>query len=102
MSRYFFDIHDGHDFTGDEDGVSLEDLSYKAVDVLPDIVREKLPDGPRRTFSVKARDEQARYVFRATPTLASAWIVGCNAIACENSGQRPAQRICGRRAFTVS
>lgn len=78
MSRYFFDIHDGHDFTSDEDGLlcgTLRDLSYQAVDVLPDIVREELPDGPRRTFSVKARDESGSYVFRATLTLASAWIM---------------------------
>ncbi|WP_051371406.1 DUF6894 family protein [Mesorhizobium loti] len=78
MSRYFFDIHDGHDFALDEDGIkceTLKDLSYQAVDVLPDIVREELPDGPNRTFSVKARDGTGAYVFRATLTLASAWIV---------------------------
>ena len=78
MARYFFDIHDGHDFTSDEDGIvceTLKDLSYQAVDVLPDIVREALPDGPRRTFSVKVRDDGGQYVFRATLTLASAWIV---------------------------
>jgi uncharacterized protein DUF6894 len=57
MSRYFFDIHDGHDFTSDEVGTvcnTLKELSYQAVDVLPDILREELPDGPRRTFSVKS------------------------------------------------
>lgn len=78
MSRYFFDLHDGHEFTRDDDGMiceSLKDLSYQAVDVLPDVVREELPDGPRRTFSVKVRDEAGDYVFRATLTLASAWIV---------------------------
>lgn len=78
MSRYFFDIHDGYDFARDEDGIqceTLKDLSYQAVDVLPDIVREELPDGPSRTFSVKARDGTGAYVFRATLTLASAWIV---------------------------
>jgi hypothetical protein len=78
VARYFFDIHDGHDFTKDEDGIdcdTLKDLSYQAVDVLPDIVRETLPDGPLRTFSVKVRDHGGQYVFRATLTLASAWIV---------------------------
>ena len=78
MSRYFFDVHDGHDFTRDDDGVlcgTLRELSFQAVDVLPDIVREELPNGPRRTFSVKARDDTGAYVFRATLTLASAWIV---------------------------
>ena len=78
MSRYFFDIHDGHDFARDEEGNlcdTLKELSFRAVDVLPDIVREELPDGPRRTFSIKARDETGAYVFRATLTLASAWIL---------------------------
>jgi hypothetical protein len=78
VSRYFFDIHDGHEFTSDEDGIvceTLKDLSFQAVDVLPDIVREELPDGPRRTFTVKARDETGAYVFRATLTLASSWII---------------------------
>lgn len=78
MSRYYFDINDGHDFTRDDDGMvcdTLEQLGYQAVDVLPDIVREELPDGPRRTFSVKVRNDRGRYVFRASLTLASAWIV---------------------------
>lgn len=78
MPRFFFDIDDGEDFTSDEEGMfcgTLKDLSYQAVDVLPDIAREELPNGPRRTFLVKARDETGQYVFRATLTLASAWIV---------------------------
>lgn len=78
MARYFFDIHDGNDLTKDEDGVvcgSLSDLSFQAIDVLPEIVREALPDGPPRTFYVKVRDVAGRYVFRATLTFASAWIV---------------------------
>lgn len=78
MSRYFFDLHDGEEFTADVDGIvcaSLDDLSFHAVDVLPDIAREILPDGPRRTFSVKVRDHDDQRVFRATLTLATAWIV---------------------------
>ncbi|QPC93540.1 DUF6894 family protein [Mesorhizobium sp. INR15] len=78
MSRYFFDIHDGHALTSDDDGIaceSLKDLSYQAVDVLPDLAREDLPNGPTRTFFAKVRDDSGRYVFRATLTLASAWIV---------------------------
>ena len=78
MSRYFFDLHDGNELQSDEDGIdcaSLKDLGFRAVDVLPDIAREELPDGPRRTFSVKVRDATGGYVFRATLALASSWMV---------------------------
>jgi hypothetical protein len=78
MSRYYFDVHDGDELNIDEDGIicgTLDELSFHAVDVLPDIAREVLPDGPRRTFSVKVRDDLHQNVFRATLTLASAWIV---------------------------
>ncbi|BCG87922.1 hypothetical protein MesoLj113c_40320 [Mesorhizobium sp. 113-3-9] len=77
MSRYYFDVHDGEELTVDEDGIfcaSLEELSFHAVDVLPDIAREVLPDGPRRILSVKVRDCSGQHIFRATLTLASAWI----------------------------
>lgn len=78
MPLFYFDIHDGHEFTRDDAGIecsSLEDVSKQAVDVLPDIAREELPNGPRRTFQVKVRDGSGRYVFRASLTLASGWMV---------------------------
>ncbi|MDG4898664.1 hypothetical protein P9272_34700 [Mesorhizobium sp. WSM4976] len=78
MPLFFFDIHDGNELTRDDAGLecsSLQDLSSKAVDVLPDIAREELPNGPRRTFLVKVRNEAGRYVFRASLTLASSWMV---------------------------
>ena len=78
MARYFFDLHDGNEFTGDDDGEvcgSLTDVSDYAVSVLPDIAREELPDGPNRRFWIKVRDENGRYIFRASLALASAWLV---------------------------
>jgi hypothetical protein len=78
MSQYFFYIHDGLEFTSDAEGsacVSLNDVSYQAMDVLPAIAREFLPDGPHRTFSVRVRDGDGQFVYRASLTLASAWIV---------------------------
>lgn len=74
MARYFFDFEDGKD----EDGIvceTLDDLSVQAVDVLPDLIKEVLPDGSRRAMSVRVRNGQGAYVFRATVTLASSWIV---------------------------
>jgi len=78
MARYFFDIHDGREFSGDETGEicgSLTDVSDYAVSVLPDIAREELPNGPNRLFWIKVRDEEGRYIFRASLALASAWLV---------------------------
>jgi hypothetical protein len=78
MPLFFFDIHDGNELTRDDSGVecaSLAEVSDKAIDALPDIAREELPNGPRRTFLVKVRDDAGRYVFRASLALASAWIV---------------------------
>ncbi|RWB76899.1 MAG: hypothetical protein EOQ50_08180 [Mesorhizobium sp.] len=78
MPLFYFDIHDGYEFTRDDTGIecsSLEDVSKQAVDVLPDIAREELPNGPRRTFQVKVRDGSGRHVFRASLTLASSWMV---------------------------
>ncbi|MBZ9764014.1 hypothetical protein LB553_24485 [Mesorhizobium sp. CA8] len=47
----------------------------QAVDVLPDIAREELPNGTARTLFVKVRDDAGRYIFRASLKLASAWMV---------------------------
>ncbi|MBZ9676349.1 DUF6894 family protein [Mesorhizobium sp. ES1-1] len=85
MARYFFDLHDGHEFTDDREGVicdTLAELSDHAVSVLPDIAREELPGGPSRRFWIKVRDENGAYVFRASLALATAWLV-------ENAGGRP-------------
>ncbi|MFA6154206.1 hypothetical protein [Mesorhizobium sp.] len=78
MARYFFDLHDGNEFTDDREGVicgTLTEVSDHAVGVLPDIAREELPDGPNRRFWIKVRDENGAYVFRASLALATAWLV---------------------------
>lgn len=78
MARYFFDIHDGKEFTGDEEGEvcgSLVEVSDYAVSVLPDLAREELPNGPNRLFWIKVRDEDGAYIFRASLALTTAWLV---------------------------
>ncbi|UVK49416.1 hypothetical protein BPNPMPFG_008383 (plasmid) [Mesorhizobium sp. AR07] len=78
MPRYFFDIYDGAETTVDETGVvcnALSEVSDHAVDVLPDIARDELPDGPNRIFWVKVRGEDGEHVYRATLALSSAWLV---------------------------
>jgi hypothetical protein len=86
MPLFFFDIHDGSELARDDSGVecsSLAEFSDKAIDVLPDIAREQLPNGPRRTFLVKVRDDAGRYVFRASSRstqhgLSKMWAVSTN------------------------
>jgi hypothetical protein len=56
MPRYFFDIHDGDQFTPDYDGIELESIDAAKVEAkrtLPDIVK----------------DEVGHEVLRVTPSL---------------------------------
>ena len=49
-------------------------MQYQAVDALPDMARESLPDGPNRMFRVDVRDAAGKVVFRATLELKSEWL----------------------------
>ncbi len=76
MPRFFFDIDDGDHLTRDDEGMvceSRQKLGDAAVAVLPEIASDELPNGLNRTFEVKVRDEQGRYVFSATLTLLARW-----------------------------
>ncbi len=71
MPRYFFDIHDGEDFTPDYVGIELEGLEAakaEAKKALPDIAKDEMPDGDRRDFVV-VKDEVGHEVLRVTPSL---------------------------------
>lgn len=69
MPRFFFDIHDGEKFTPDRVGLELEGLEA-AKKALPDIVKEEMPDGDRRDFTVDVKDVAGRIVWRVTLSLA--------------------------------
>jgi hypothetical protein len=76
MARYFFDTFDGKELMRDEVGIELGDLErvrVEAIDALPDLAREELPDGDESVFAVQARDEEGRIVFTATLTFKGAW-----------------------------
>ena len=76
MARYFFDTSDGNKLMRDEVGIELDDLERvraEAIDALPDIARDKLPDGNDRVFSVQARDREGRVVFTATLAFKGEW-----------------------------
>ena len=72
MPRFFFDIHDGKNFTSDRQGMELEGLEAakaEAKKALPDIVRAALPDGDRRDFTVDVKDAAGQIVWRVTLSL---------------------------------
>ena len=73
MPRYFFDIHDGDCFTPDYTGVELESIEAakdEAKKALPDIVKDELPDGDRRTFVIVVKDEGGHALWRVSLSLA--------------------------------
>ncbi|QRM33922.1 hypothetical protein [Microvirga sp. VF16] len=77
MDRFYFDINDGERLTRDEVGnlcQSRKAMRDAAIKVLPDIARDELPDGDRRDFTVKVRDEGGHYLFQATLSLAAEWL----------------------------
>lgn len=77
MTRYYFDIDDGHRRTEDRDGhelASRELVRQEAIGVLPVIAADTLPDGDHVTIRVQVRDEAGRPVFHASLTLASGWL----------------------------
>ena len=72
MPRYFIHTDDGDFQHRDEDGHDLPDVKaarLAVLDVLPDMARDKLPDGDSRTFSATAWDDQENIVYVATLTL---------------------------------
>jgi hypothetical protein len=79
MPRYFIDSSDGNFSHIDSEGVELAGdaaARYLALDALPDMVREVLPDGDRREFAVCVRDEVGKVIYSASLTLAGAWREG--------------------------
>jgi hypothetical protein len=49
-------------------------LNAQAVNALPDMARESLPNGPNRMFRVEVREPAGKVVFRATLELKSEWL----------------------------
>ncbi len=76
MPRFFFDTFDGDKRMQDDVGVvcDLDEVDKEAVDALPDIAREKLPDGLKRDLWVRVRDEEGVLVFEASLSLRAHWV----------------------------
>ena len=76
MPRYFFDTFNGRDLMRDDMGLELDDLErvrIEAIDALPDLARNELPDGDEHIFAVQVRDEQGRVVYSATLDFKGKW-----------------------------
>ena len=79
MERYFFDTSDGGKVIRDDEGLvfpSRDAMRYAAIDTLPQMAADALPDGESRDFCVEVRDEVGAAVFRATLTFRSEWLDG--------------------------
>jgi hypothetical protein len=79
VPRYFFDTSDNGQRTTDGEGFVFEDrqaVRRAAVEALPHMALDTLPDGDRHEFVVEVRDEAGETVFRATLSLKSEWLDG--------------------------
>ena len=71
MARYYFDLQDGRGFHRDEIGDefdSFEEAREQAQVLLPDIVREELPDGELHVITCDVRDQSGRIIYRGKLT----------------------------------
>ena len=77
MPRYFFDTYDAGQLQMDDQGIDCDtrqDLRENAINSLPEIAREELPDGDHHVFVVKVRDLRGSTVFEASLTLEARWL----------------------------
>lgn len=76
MPRYYFDTSDGVSLVQDEIGVecaSLPEVKRTAVEALPELAREALPDGDNLQMAVLVRDLEGRHILKVSLTLAVRW-----------------------------
>ena len=77
MARYFFDTFDDGVWMRDMEGMDFADRQtarHQAVQTLPYMALDALPDGPERRFAVEVRDEGGRRLFRAELLFRSEWL----------------------------
>ena len=69
MPLFYIDTCDEDDFIRDEIGHDLAEVEAAkeaAVDALPDMARDKLPDGDSRNFLAIVRDAEGRPLLQAS------------------------------------
>ncbi|MGE0500876.1 MAG: hypothetical protein AB7I79_04355 [Rhizobiaceae bacterium] len=77
MARYFFDMFDGGSTAIDEIGIDCEgpwQVRARAIEALPEIARQELPDGDQRLFEIKVRDETGSAVFECSLRFTATWL----------------------------
>ena len=76
MPKFYIHTDDGEFLHHDETGHDLPDKAaarVAAIDALPDMARDKLPDGDHRKFEVEVEDESGRIIFTASLELTGMW-----------------------------
>jgi hypothetical protein len=72
LSRFYLDTNDGDLSLKDSVGHELADRL--ALETLPEMARDKLPDGDRRDFICNVRDNAGTPIFTATLSLIARWL----------------------------
>ena len=76
MPRYFFETDDGDVFDDDPEGLELADdaaARTAALQALPDMARDRIFEGDRRTFISTVRDEAGIIIYSAVMNLVGEW-----------------------------
>lgn len=79
MPRYFFDTFDNGQRSIDDYGIKCDDrdaVRRAAVETLPHMAFDALPDGANHEFAVEVRNEEGACVFRASLSFQSEWLDG--------------------------
>ncbi|WP_246685484.1 MULTISPECIES: hypothetical protein [unclassified Methylobacterium] len=74
--RYYIDTDDGDARVIDEAGFDLPgplEARTTAIDALPDMARQKIPNGDDRTFSVSVRNEAGGVIYSAELVMTGTW-----------------------------
>ncbi|MEE7446666.1 hypothetical protein MRF4_01850 [Methylobacterium radiotolerans] len=82
MPIYFIDTNNDDTFVEDDQGQDLPDAEAAreaALAALPDMARDKLPDGDHRTFCASVRDQTGVVIYEASLTLVGTWKAGGSA-----------------------
>jgi len=68
MPTYYIDTDDGDLFLVDDEGIELPgdaDARLAALRALPDMARDRIPDGDKRTFTVRVTRSDRTLVYSA-------------------------------------
>jgi hypothetical protein len=74
--RYYFDIDDGTTLFIDEEGTEIETLDLvrdEAMRLLPDLIRDRLPDGEYGTLAAHVRNCDGHCILTTTLVLRADW-----------------------------